>query len=537
MRYLSVISLVFLSISLNQTYDNYYEIKLTLDDPAFGQIFGSGLALNEYNAVIFGDSSLHFYREENSEWVEFQSMSTDEIPWNLNIRIISISNSLLVFCSGVNELSPFEANRIYINHFDGEFWQRDTVITINDMNDPTIVKFGLNLMLFEENILVTAETETTNRVYLFGKNGDNWETITYFEKELSEYFGYSMTMDDENICIGADGYSDNYDYAGAVYCYQSIGTSWVEMPILLSNEPGYHHRFGNGLILHDELLYNGETGDLSTPDFSGNVQIFQKVSENWNYISKLTPSDAEEGDLFGLHIKGIGSYLLISSERNDDGGTNSGSVYLFKKIVEENEINWAEKEKIISSDLAPGDSFGARIGLTENFIMVAAPIKDNFSGAVYIYDPQDTTLHANFVGDVRSGNAPVTVQFTSVPQGNPTTYEWDFNSDGFIDSTEPNPQFTYYIDGVYTVTLTVCDETGSDAEVKTDYIQVVSDILFGDVNGDGTLDVGDLVMYIDFVLGYSEPEEDQFLAGDVNYSGQIDIIDIVMVIDEILGGD
>jgi len=127
------------------------------------------------------------------------------------------------------------------------------------------------------------------------------------------------------------------------------------------------------------------------------------------------------------------------------------------------------------------------------------------------------------------------VQFTAVPQGNPTSYEWDFNSDGIIDSTEPNPEFTYQINGVYTVTLTVYDETGSDEEIKTDYIQVVADILFGDVNGDGILDVSDLVMYIDFVLGYSEPEEEQFLSGDVNYSGQIDIIDIVMVIDAILG--
>jgi len=57
------------------------------------------------------------------------------------------------------------------------------------------------------------------------------------------------------------------------------------------------------------------------------------------------------------------------------------------------------------------------------------------------------------------------------------------------------------------------------------------------VNGDGILDVSDLVIYIDLVLGYSEPEEEQFLAGDVNYSGQIAIIDIVMVIDEILGGE
>jgi len=103
-----------------------------------------------------------------------------------------------------------------------------------------------------------------------------------------------------------------------------------------------------------------------------------------------------------------------------------------------------------------------------------------------------------------------------------------------VDSTEPHPQFTYQIDGVYTVTLTVYDESGSDDEVKIDYIQVVSDILFGDVDQSGELDVGDLVLFVAFVLGDAEPTEDQFLAGDVNYSGQIDIIDIVMVIHEIL---
>jgi len=55
------------------------------------------------------------------------------------------------------------------------------------------------------------------------------------------------------------------------------------------------------------------------------------------------------------------------------------------------------------------------------------------------------------------------------------------------------------------------------------------------VDQSGELDVGDLVLFIAFVLGNAEPTEEQFLAGDVDYSGQIDIIDIVMVIDEILG--
>ncbi len=80
--------------------------------------------------------------------------------------------------------------------------------------------------------------------------------------------------------------------------------------------------------------------------------------------------------------------------------------------------------------------------------------------------------------------------------------------------------------------LYFANETAARVPVN---IQLSSSVSVGDVNGDGFLNVSDMVLYIDFILGYSEPEEDQFLAGDVNYSGQIDIINIVMVIDEILG--
>ena len=216
---------------------------------------------------------------------------------------------------------------------------------------------------------------------------------------------------------------------------------------------------------------------------------------------------------------------------NDDAGMGSGSAYIFELVSDQ----WVEVKKIIPSDSRNGDFFGSAVSMNEDYVIIGAPDKNNLEGAVYVYDPHDTSLHANFAADVRNGNAPVTVQFTSVPQGNPTAYEWDFNSDGFIDSTDPHPQFTYQINGVYTVTLTVYDETGIDDEVKTGYIQVLSDILFGDVDQSGELDVGDLVLFVAFVLGDAEPNEDQFIAGDINYSGQIDIIDIVMVIHEILG--
>ena len=65
------------------------------------------------------------------------------------------------------------------------------------------------------------------------------------------------------------------------------------------------------------------------------------------------------------------------------------------------------------------------------------------------------------------GLAPLTVAFssagTSDPDGDELRYQWDFDANGKVDSTAPNPTFTYRKDGVYLATLNVIDEHGRSA--------------------------------------------------------------------------
>uniref|UniRef100_UPI000A504FC4 PKD domain-containing protein n=1 Tax=Methanosarcina horonobensis TaxID=418008 RepID=UPI000A504FC4 len=79
---------------------------------------------------------------------------------------------------------------------------------------------------------------------------------------------------------------------------------------------------------------------------------------------------------------------------------------------------------------------------------------------------------ANFSADVTSGNAPLTVNFIDHSKGIVSSYSWDFDNDGTVDSTEQNPSHTYNAAGNYTVNLTVANVAGSDSEVKTEYIVV-----------------------------------------------------------------
>ncbi len=72
---------------------------------------------------------------------------------------------------------------------------------------------------------------------------------------------------------------------------------------------------------------------------------------------------------------------------------------------------------------------------------------------------------ADFSGDPRSGDAPLTVQFMDesiAGSGVITAWTWNFMVDaGFGGSQSQNPSFEYLNPGVYTVSLTVTDEANS----------------------------------------------------------------------------
>jgi PKD repeat protein len=89
---------------------------------------------------------------------------------------------------------------------------------------------------------------------------------------------------------------------------------------------------------------------------------------------------------------------------------------------------------------------------------------------------------AEFTGTPVYGLSRITVDFSDASMGNITSWNWDFG-DG-SGSTEKNPTHDFVNTGAetvrFTVTLTVAGPTGSDTEIKTDYITVEAD-----TDGDG----------------------------------------------------
>jgi len=80
---------------------------------------------------------------------------------------------------------------------------------------------------------------------------------------------------------------------------------------------------------------------------------------------------------------------------------------------------------------------------------------------------------AGFTGTPVDGDAPLTVVFdSSTSTGDITTYQWDFDNDGTIDSTAANPSHIYTGIGTYSVKLVVSGPAGSNTMLMENYIAV-----------------------------------------------------------------
>ena len=67
-----------------------------------------------------------------------------------------------------------------------------------------------------------------------------------------------------------------------------------------------------------------------------------------------------------------------------------------------------------------------------------------------------------------------------------------------------------------------------------DFIIENHDVMDGDVNQDGFINIQDLVLLITFILNSNDPNDQEFQASDMNNDNILNILDIVLIVNIIL---
>ena len=91
------------------------------------------------------------------------------------------------------------------------------------------------------------------------------------------------------------------------------------------------------------------------------------------------------------------------------------------------------------------------------------------------------------------------------------------------------PDYAELVNGAYTYVITVYDAYNQQT---TEYLQTYIGILIdGDINGDQSIDILDIVKTVMYYLNWSEkPTQQELDAVDFNNNQQIDLVDVIKVI-------
>ena len=207
--------------------------------------------------------------------------------------------------------------------------------------------------------------------------------------------------------------------------------------------------------------------------------------------------DIDAGDVFSEAVRGLGDVdgdgvpdLVVGAHGDDDGlGNDTGAAWILF-LRRDGSVREHRKISAVSGsffgDIDQSDEFGSGLASLGDVdgdgvpdLAVGAQRHDEnalASGAVYVLFPEGATtprVDANFTAFPAEENVPVTVRFRDLSSTRATaitSYAWDFDGDGLVDSTEANPTHVYTEPGLFTVTLTVSDGQLTDTLTRTDFM-------------------------------------------------------------------
>ena len=107
-------------------------------------------------------------------------------------------------------------------------------------------------------------------------------------------------------------------------------------------------------------------------------------------------------------------------------------------------------------------------------------------------------------------------------------------SNGDAATVDENGKVSAVGTGTTTITATATDGSGVAASCEVTVTEKAADFKMGDVNGDGVIDVSDVLTTASYAIG-NESETFNFDAADVNKDGGIDVSDVLLVANIAIG--
>ncbi|MBN1180693.1 MAG: T9SS type A sorting domain-containing protein [Bacteroidales bacterium] len=397
-------------VTSHETYKTYPQSYLSNKYDGYGNV----LAMHDDMLVVGSanriEASVQLLRIEGGEVKKVAKLSASKSTGYDHFgNSIFITDSLVIVGAKYDDGTGTYRNNVYVFEMPDSGWSDMTeTARLFPSDNPAYVRFGESICANDSVIVLGADGSDENGVnsgsaYIFLKPAGGWKSMYESAKLMASdgghyaEFGHSVSIDNRVIVVGAPGYDDNPAQSGnsrgAAYVFSQPDTGWgnaTETIKLLASDGSIDDHFGQSVSIQDSIIVVGAYNDYHNYYRTGSAYVFKQSVNGWadSYeVAKLTSSDGYTDDNFGQNVYISDDKIVISAPMDDDNGSGSGSIYLFEKPLSGWET-MTETIKLKPSDGMEYDNFGSSLSINNKTIVVGAKgvdDKDENCGAAYVF--------------------------------------------------------------------------------------------------------------------------------------------------------
>ena len=210
--------------------------------------------------------------------------------------------------------------------------------------------------------------------------------------EQGAEFGYSVAVSGDTLVVGTPFSSSPLFSAGAAEVFVRSGNTWTRQQRLTASDAAAYDRFGWSVSVSGDTLVVGATGGYPTTTIPGWAYVFVRTGSTWTQQQKLIASDGAANDYFGAAVSVSGDTVVVGAYLDDTAaGADAGSSYVFVRTGS----TWTEQQKLLASDGAAGDWFGYSVSASGDTAVAGAARHDapggGDAGSAYVFVRSGTT--------------------------------------------------------------------------------------------------------------------------------------------------
>lgn len=279
--------------------------------------------------------SAYVFRFDGNTWVEEQKLlASDAHRFDYFGRSVSVSGDVIVVGAVGDDDSGGGSGSAYVFRFDGSSWIEESKLTASDGEPQDF--FGWSVSVSGDLALVAAAWSDdagseAGSAYMYRFDGSDWaeeSKLTASDAAPLDHFGWSVSVSDDVAIVGAYQDDDAGGDSGSAYVFRFDGNTWFEETKLTASDGAAEDCFGWSVSVNDDVVVVGAYHNNDAGAESGSAYAYRFDGSTW-IEEKWTSSDAATGDLFGYSVAVSGHVALVGAPEDDDAVPGSGSVYVF----------------------------------------------------------------------------------------------------------------------------------------------------------------------------------------------------------------